>query len=85
MPTQASQTALNGLWDLTMLKWYVIPLLAIIIYIYVTEMKKARETGNWNAIFAGLTVFGQPEKGLSGRDQRCLRNSSMVRPMSRAI
>ena len=58
MPTQASQTALNGLWDLTMLKWYVIPLLAIIIYIYVTEMKKARETGNWNAIFAGLTVFG---------------------------
>ncbi len=58
MPTQASQAALNGLWDLTMIKWYVIPLLAIVIYIYVTEMKKARETGNWNAIFAGLTVFG---------------------------
>ena len=58
MPTQASQAALNGLWDLTMIKWYVIPLLAIVIYIYVTEMKKARETGNWDAIFAGLTVFG---------------------------
>jgi hypothetical protein len=58
MPTQASQAALNGLWDLTMIKWYVIPLLAIVIYIYVTEMKKAKETGNWNAIFAGLTVFG---------------------------
>ena len=38
MPTQASQAALNGLWDLTMIKWYVIPLLAIVIYIYVTEM-----------------------------------------------
>jgi hypothetical protein len=58
MPTQASQAALNGLWDLKMIKWYVIPLLAIVIYIYVTEMKKARETGNWDAIFAGLTVFG---------------------------
>lgn len=58
MPTRASQAALNGLWDLTMIKWYVIPLLAIVIYIYVTEMKKARETGNWNAVFAGLTVFG---------------------------
>ncbi|MGB5747760.1 MAG: hypothetical protein WBM69_12295 [Desulfobacterales bacterium] len=34
MPTPASQLALNGLRDLTMLKWYVIPLLAIIFYIY---------------------------------------------------
>jgi hypothetical protein len=58
MPTQASVAALNGMRDLTMIKWYVIPLLAIVIYIYVTEMKKARQTGNWDAIFAGLTVFG---------------------------
>ncbi len=42
MPTQASQAALNGLRDLTMIKWYVIPLLAIVLYIYATEMKKAR-------------------------------------------
>ena len=54
IPTQASQAALKGLWDLTMIRWYVIPLLAIVISIYVTEMKKARETGNWDAIFAGL-------------------------------
>ncbi|MHB9097435.1 MAG: hypothetical protein ACYC5X_06390 [Syntrophales bacterium] len=58
MPTQASQAALNVLWDMTMIRWYVIPLLSIVIYIYVTEMKKAREKGNWNAIFAGLTIFG---------------------------
>jgi hypothetical protein len=58
MPTPASLAALKGLRDLTTLQWYVIPLLAIVIYIYVTEMKKAKQTGNWDAIFAGLTVFG---------------------------
>jgi hypothetical protein len=33
MPTPASQMALDGLRDLTTLKWYVIPLLAIVFYI----------------------------------------------------
>lgn len=58
MPTPASQMALEGLRDLSTLKWYVIPLLAIVFYIYTNEIKKARNTGNWNAIYAGLTVFG---------------------------
>lgn len=56
--TPASQQALIGLRDLSTIKWYVIPLLAIVLYIYATEMKKARHSGNWDAIFAGLTVFG---------------------------
>ncbi len=56
--TEASIKALNGLRDLTLLKWYVIPLLAIVFYIYVKEIKDARSSGNWNAVFAGLTVFG---------------------------
>ncbi len=56
--TPASRQALAGLRDLTMLKWYVIPLLAYTFYIYTVEMKRARETGNWNVVFAGLTVFG---------------------------
>jgi hypothetical protein len=56
--TNATINALNGLRDLTTLKWYVIPLLAIVLYIYATETKKARETGNWEAVFAGLTLFG---------------------------
>jgi len=56
--TEASVQALQGLRDLTMLKWYVIPLLAIVLYIYTIEIKKARESGNWDAIFAGLTLFG---------------------------
>lgn len=56
--TGASIKALETIRDLSMLKWYVIPLLAIVFYIYTSEMKKARETRNWNAVFAGLTVFG---------------------------
>jgi hypothetical protein len=58
MPTPASQMALKGLRDLSTLQWYVIPLLALVFYVYTNEMKKARATGNWDAIFAGLTVFG---------------------------
>jgi len=39
-------------------EWYVIPLLAIVAYIYTKEIKEARRTGNWDAVLAGLTVFG---------------------------
>ena len=56
--TEATQQALCGLRDLSTIKWYVIPLLAIVFYIYTKEIKDARRTGNWNAILAGLTVFG---------------------------
>ncbi len=56
--TDATVTALASLRDLTMLKWYVIPLLSIVFYIYTREVKEARETGDWNAVFAGLTILG---------------------------
>jgi hypothetical protein len=56
--TDATLKALNGLRDFSMLKWYVIPLLAIVFYIYTREMREARKTGNWNAVLAGLTIFG---------------------------
>ncbi len=58
MSTEASLQALEGLRDLSTLKWYVIPLLAIVLYIYTIEIKKARESGNWNVIYSGLTLFG---------------------------
>jgi hypothetical protein len=58
MPTPASQAALQDLRDLSTLEWYVIPMLAFLFYIYTHEIKKARASGNWDAIFAGLTVFG---------------------------
>jgi hypothetical protein len=58
MPTQASLQALQGLRDLATLKWYVIPLLAIVLYIYAIEIRKARESRAWDAVLAGLTLFG---------------------------
>jgi len=56
--TPESVLALEGLRDLTTIKWYAIPLLALVFYIYVMEIKKARQTGDWNAVLAGLTLFG---------------------------
>ena len=58
MVTEASRQALDGLRDLNMMKWYAIPLLVIVLYIYMKEIHKARETGNWDPIYAGLTLFG---------------------------
>ncbi len=58
MTTQATQMALQGLRDLSTLKWYVIPLLAIVFYIYTVEIKQAKKSGNWNAVLAGATIFG---------------------------
>ncbi|MFX1274252.1 MAG: hypothetical protein ACFFBP_15180 [Promethearchaeota archaeon] len=57
-PTAASLEALSNRRVLGNYEWYIIPILAIIIYIYVVEIKKARETKNWNVVFSGLTVFG---------------------------
>jgi hypothetical protein len=56
--TQATLQALQDLRDLSMVKWYIIPLLAIVFYIYTKEIKEARKTGDWNAVFAGATIFG---------------------------
>jgi len=54
MPTEFAQQALEILRDGSMFKWYVIPLLAIVFYIYVNEVEKR----NWNVIFAGLAFWG---------------------------
>lgn len=56
--TVATVQALDGLRDLSMIKWYIIPILMIVLYIYAKEIKLARSNGNWNAVFAGLTLFG---------------------------
>ncbi len=58
MYTQATQLALQGIRDLSTLQWYVIPLLALVFYVYASEIKKAREKGDWNPVIAGLTLFG---------------------------
>ena len=56
--TEASKQALTGLRDPTDLQWYVVPLLALLFWIYVTEVQKARRTGDWDALWAGVTLFG---------------------------
>lgn len=56
--TEATKQALTGLRDLSTIKWYIIPLLCIVFYIYTKEIRKARQTHNWDAVLAALTVFG---------------------------
>lgn len=58
MPTEASRRALDGLREPSTLQWYVIPLLAIVLYIYAVEVDRARRTRDGSAVVAGLTVFG---------------------------
>lgn len=56
--TEASRRALEGLRDFSTLKWYAVPLLALVAYVYAREIKKGRETGNWDPLLVALTVFG---------------------------
>ena len=58
MMTEATLRALANLRDLSTLQWYVIPILALVFYLYTMEIKRAREGGDWNALFAALAVFG---------------------------
>ena len=55
--TESARQALIGLRDFTTLQWYVVPLLALLFYVYVVEIREARRTGNWDAVIAGVTLF----------------------------
>lgn len=52
--TEFSLQALAVLRDANQFKWYVIPLLSIVFYIYTTEMEKK----NWSLVLAGLAFWG---------------------------
>lgn len=54
MPTESAQRALAILRDGSQFQWYVIPLLALVIYAYAVEVERR----NWNVVFAGLAVWG---------------------------
>jgi hypothetical protein len=56
--TEASLRALDHMRDFSLMKWYAIPLLAIVLYIYAVEIRKARASRNWDPVIAGLTLFG---------------------------
>ena len=52
--TESAQQALSILRDGGQFQWYVIPLFAVVVYIYANEVEKK----NWNLIFAGLAFWG---------------------------
>jgi hypothetical protein len=54
MPTEAAQQALSILRDGSQFKWYVIPLFALVAYVYAVEIERK----NWNLVFAGLALWG---------------------------
>ncbi|HUJ24984.1 MAG TPA: hypothetical protein VLW85_03130 [Myxococcales bacterium] len=55
--TESARQSLVGLRDFTTLQWYVVPLLTILFWIYVAEIRAARKTGNWDAVIAGAALF----------------------------
>lgn len=52
--TSSAQAAQEILRSGSQFQWYVIPLLAIVMYIYAVESKNK----NWGAVFAGLAFWG---------------------------
>jgi hypothetical protein len=51
--TPASQQALAILRDPSQFKWYIIPIFALIVYVYANEVQKK----NWSLVFAGLAFW----------------------------
>jgi len=51
---QATQDALIILRSGEPFQWYVITLLAVVVYIYLSEIKQK----NWKGIAAGLALYG---------------------------
>ncbi|MHC4831170.1 MAG: hypothetical protein ACYTFT_12595 [Planctomycetota bacterium] len=54
MLTEASVQALSKLRDASMLEWYVVPLIAIAVYVYAVEVERRR----WDLVLCGLAFWG---------------------------
>jgi hypothetical protein len=54
MPTESASQALEILRNPTTFQWYVIPLFALIVYVYTVEVERR----NWSLVFAGLAFWG---------------------------
>jgi hypothetical protein len=52
--TEAARQALSILRDGSQFQWYVIPLFALVVYVYAVELERR----NWNLVFAGLAYWG---------------------------
>jgi hypothetical protein len=51
---ESARQALSILRDGSQFQWYVIPLFALVVYVYATEVERR----NWNLVFAGLAYWG---------------------------
>ena len=54
MPTESALEALSILRDGSQFQWYVIPLFALVAYVYAVDIERK----NWNLVFAGLALWG---------------------------
>jgi hypothetical protein len=52
--TESAQQALSILRDGSLFQWYVIPLFALVVYVYANEVERR----NWSLVFAGLAFWG---------------------------
>ncbi|WP_228566944.1 hypothetical protein [Nocardia sp. SYP-A9097] len=52
--TEHARVAMELVRDSSQFKWYIVPLLLVVIYIYATEVERR----NWNVLFAGLALWG---------------------------
>ncbi len=52
--TESAHQALSILRDGSLFQWYVIPLFALVVYVYANEVEKR----NWSLVFAGLAFWG---------------------------
>ncbi len=52
--TEASLEALKNLRSTANFQWYLIPLLAFVIYVYMVDVERKR----WNVVLAGIAFFG---------------------------
>ena len=53
-PTESALAAQEILRDPGLFQWYVVPLLAFVLYVYAVEVEK----GRWNNVLAGLAFWG---------------------------
>jgi hypothetical protein len=54
MLTESAAQALTILRDGSLFQWYVIPIFALVVYVYSVEIERR----NWNLVFAGLAFWG---------------------------
>jgi hypothetical protein len=54
MPTESALQAQEILRDGSLFQWYVIPLFALVVYVYAVEIERR----NWDLFFAGLAFWG---------------------------